>query len=413
MRVLHLVTAYPRSEGDPITPWLARTLEGLRAEGIEAEVLAPAYRGSGEQVVGGIRVFRFRYAIPRQLERLTHEETTPDRLQSNPAYALLLPGYLSCGCAAAARLQRRRHYDVVHVHWAVPHGLMGWAARAAGARALVTTFYGAELAWAEQRFRPARRFLKSYCRAGTLVAISTATRRALERYTTRAIHVIPYPASFHALEPSRGRDAVPDVPTVLYVGRLVERKGVANLLRAAGGSEIAYRVVIVGFGPEESRLRRLSEELGLAARVEFTGQVTENELARRYAAADVFVLPATLDARGDTEGLGVVLLEALGHGVPVVATRRGGIPDIVLHEETGLLVEDGDVSDLRLAIERLLRDRALAARLARAGREHVLRNFSVASVAARLAEVYREAAGGDVGGGARRGAGAGQASGAG
>ena len=403
LRALQIVTAYPRHEGDVITPWLGETLRGLFAEGIEPEVLAPAYRGGGAREVGGIRVFRFRYAVPATLETLTHEETTPDRLGRNPAYAFLLPGYVAAGCAAAALLQRRRRYDVVHVHWAVPHGVMGWAARAAGAGALVTTFYGSELRWAQSRFPPAERFLKTYCRRGTLIGISTATRRALARYTARPVHVVPYPASLvpgkgivrgAPVQAGGGREAAGHVPTVLFVGRLVERKGISNLLRAAAGSRIPYRIVLVGFGPEEAALRGLATDLGLAGRVELAGRVSEAELSRRYAEADLFVLPATLDARGDTEGLGVVLLEALSHGVPVVATRRGGIPDIVKDGETGLLVEDGDVVGLGRAVETLLSDPELARRLATAGADHVRREFSIESVARRLAKIYREAAAG-------------------
>ena len=417
MKVLHVVTAWPRHEGDVITPWLAETLRALRAEDVDCEVLAPAYRGGGARLVGGIRVFRFRYAWPRRLETLTHDEATPDRLARNPALALLLPGYVGAGCVAAARLQRGRHYDVVHVHWAVPHGLMGLAARAAGARALVTTFYGAELRWAESRFPPGRAFLKLYCRRGTLVAISSATRGALARYTARPVHIVPYAAALEPLpeaaaqagppgERAPEQNGAPAPDTVLFVGRLVARKGLPNLLHAAARSRVPYRVAIVGAGPEEARLRDLTSALGLGARVEFTGRVERGELARRYARADVFVLPATLDERGDTEGLGVVLLEALAHGVPVVATRRGGIPDVVKDGETGLLVEDGDLDGLARAIDRLLEDRALAERLTRQGREHLQRCFSAASVAGRLARIYREAVEMEGGAGGRASAGA-------
>jgi phosphatidylinositol alpha-1,6-mannosyltransferase len=393
--VLHIVTAYPRHEEDVITPWLVETLRALRDQGIEVEVLAPAYRGGGCATVGGIRVFRFRYAAPARLETLTHDETTPDRLQRHPAYALLLPGYVTAGCVAAAQLQLRRRYDVTHVHWPVPHGVMGWAARAAGAHALVSTFYGAELRWAESRFPPVRTFLKLYCGRGTLIAISSATRDVLRRYTSRPVHVVPYPASLSPLQRSNGSPheerASAGLPTVLFVGRLVERKGLANLLRATASSGRPYRLVLVGFGPEEQPLRALAAELGISERVDFAGRLSTSQLSRAYAEAAVFALPATVDSRGDTEGLGVVALEALLHGVPVVATRRGGITDVVRDGETGLLVEDGDIHALSAAIDRLLEDRDLAVRLARAGAEHVRRNFSAASVAGRLAAIYREA----------------------
>lgn len=393
LRVLQVVTGFPRHPADVITPWLWQALRALRAEGVEPEVLAPAWRGGPAPWGGDIPVHRFRYAVPAGLETLTHEEATPDRIGRNPAYAFLLPGYLTAGSAAAARLQRRRRYHVVHVHWPVPHGLFGLAAVAAGARGLVSTFYGAELRWAESRFPPARAFLKWYCRRGTLIAISGSTARALSRYTARAIHVVPYASALPAGSRRAPADAERE-PTVLFVGRLVARKGVANLLHAAAAAARPFRVEIVGFGPEEPALRRLAAELGIAERVEFAGRVADGELASRYARADVFVLPATVDERGDTEGLGVVLLEALAQGVPVVATRLGGIPDVVLDGETGLLVEDGDVGALARAVERLLADPRLATRLAEAGARHVQERFSVEGVAAQLARLYRDAAAG-------------------
>jgi glycosyltransferase involved in cell wall biosynthesis len=389
VKVLHVVTAWARHRGDVITPWLAETLRGLEREGIRSEVLAPAWRGGGAEETDGLRVHRFRYAWPAGLERLTHEETTPDRVARNPAWALLLPGYVAAGSAAAARLQRRRRFDVVHVHWPVPHGLAGLAAVRAAPAALVTTFYGAEIRWAERAFPPARAFLKWYCRRGTLVAISNATRRALERYTSRPIHVVPYPAALAPAAAGERRGG----GGVLFVGRLVRRKGVDGLIRAAAGSPRPYRVTVVGFGPEEAALKALAARLGLAGRIEFAGRVDDAELARRYAAADVFALPATLDERGDTEGLGVVLLEALAHGVPVVAAGLGGITDIVEDGVTGLLVPHDDPAALDAAIRRLLDDPALAAHLARAGGERVERRFGVAAVARALARLYREAAG--------------------
>ncbi|MGH7607370.1 MAG: glycosyltransferase family 4 protein, partial [Gemmatimonadales bacterium] len=193
MRILHLVTAWQRDPEDVITPWLVALAQKQAERGHEVEVLAPAWRGLGDQAGVGTTVRRFRYA-PARWERLTHEETVPDRLQRHPAYAALVPGYLAAGLAAAWRLARQRAPDVVHVHWAVPHGLAGWvAARAAEDAALVTTFYGAEIRWAEKRFPPARAFLRWYCRRSRLVAISESTRAMIAPYAgDRPIEVIPY-----------------------------------------------------------------------------------------------------------------------------------------------------------------------------------------------------------------------------
>jgi glycosyltransferase involved in cell wall biosynthesis len=105
------------------------------------------------------------------------------------------------------------------------------------------------------------------------------------------------------------------------------------------------------------------------------------------------VLPSVLDARGDTEGLGVVLLEAMHHAVPVVGSRIGGIPDIVVDGESGLLVPPGDPEALAGAIRALARDPALAARLGEGGRERLRAHFSWDAIIRRWEKLYREVVG--------------------
>jgi glycosyltransferase involved in cell wall biosynthesis len=393
VRILHVVTAWPRDPEDVITPWLTTLAEKQAARGHAVDVLAPAWRGrrtpqKGSGAGGGLSVRRFRYA-PARWERLTHEETVPDRLQRHPAYALLVPGYLAAGVGAAARLGRAREYDVVHVHWAVPHGVAGWAAaRAAGGAALVTTFYGAEIRWAEKRFPPARAFLRWYCRRSRLVAISESTRAMIAPYAgDRPIEVIPYGVPLPPSEELPPEASGP--PRILFVGRLVARKGVDRLLEAlALLRDRPWRLEIVGFGPERDPLERRAAELGLADRTAFLGRVSNAELVAAYRRATCFVLPATLDERADTEGLGVVLLEAMSYGVPVIATRRGGIVDIVDAGSTGLLVED-EPAALAGGIAALLDDPERRRVLGRAGRARVRERFGWDSIVDRLEAVYR------------------------
>ena len=389
MRILHVVTAWKRDPEDVITPWLVALAEKQAERGHEVDVLAPSWRGIRGQASDGHSVHRFRYA-PARWERLTHEETVPDRLQRHPAYAALVPGYLVAGVTAAWRLGRERGPDVVHVHWAVPHGVAGWvAARAAGSATLVTTFYGAEIRWAEKRFPPARAFLRWYCRRSRLVAISESTRAMMAPYAgDRPIEVIPYGVPL----PDAGTGAPAeraDPPRILFVGRLVARKGVDRLLEGlARLTDRPWRLEIVGFGPERDPLERRAAALGLTDRVEFLGRVSGDALVSAYRRAACFVLPATLDERQDTEGLGVVLLEAMSYAVPVVATRRGGIVDIVEDGRTGLLVED-DPAALARGIASILDDAHGSRALGEAGRVSVRERFGWDSIVDRLEAVYR------------------------
>lgn len=403
MRVLVIVTAYDRSETDVITPWLSETIRKLGARGVTAEVLAPSYRGLPSHGVGGVRVHRFRYA-PRRWEDLTHDETTPDRILSKPLYASLLPGYLAAGTAAARRLLRTGGFDLVHAHWPLPHALMALAARGRRPIPLVSSFHGVELTLAGKRLpflRPMLRYVIE--KSDVVTANSRYTADLVRSVHDRPVVRIPFGASLD-FPPARDPGPADDrneragerpggaAPRLLFVGRLVERKGVRHLLEAMARLEdLGARLDVIGDGPLRRSLEARARSLGLARRVRFRGFVDGDELVAAYADADVFVLPAVHDAKGDVEGLGVVLIEALTAGVPVIASDAGGIPDIVIHERTGLLVPPGDGEALARAVRRIVADPALGRSLTAGGRRHVEEEFSWDAVIDRLEAVYRDA----------------------
>ncbi len=396
MRILHVVTAFPRTADDVITPWLVELLRRLRVSGHEVAVFTSAYRGLGDQEFAGMPVHRFRYFL-RRWENLTHEETAPDRMRRSLLYRLLPFCFVAAGMLAIWRHARRHRYDVIHVHWPLPLALLGWAAQRARPARLVTTFYGVELRWV----KTAMPFLKPFLawaarRSDRVVAISSYTADQLRELADVPIEVIPYTTSLPPAPAPARAASPPGAPwTALSVGRLVERKGVTHLVDAvrllwARGRDI--RLVVVGDGPERSRLEQQIREHGLDHRVELRGQVSAEALQQAYAAADAFVLPAIVDRRGDTEGLGVVLLEAMNQRVPVVASRIGGIPDIVEDGVSGLLVPPGDAAALAAALERLAREPDLAARLGDAGYRRLRERFSWEAIVARWEAVYQAAA---------------------
>ncbi len=406
MKVLYIVTAYDRHSGDGITPWLVETIHRLRRVGVEVEVLAPAYRGLGSQTVDGVTVHRFRYA-PSRIESLTHDQTTPDRIRERPLYLALVPGYLASAALTARRLARSGRFDVVHVHWPLPHVLPGWAARAAGRIPLVVTFHGVELTFARSAPVP---FLRSLLRrairtADAVTANSTYTAGLIHELYERPVEIIPFGSTVKApnapeapvrpLQPGASASERPF--RLLFVGRLVERKGVHYLLDALGAvrERVEVRLDVVGEGSMRRALEERASSLGLRHHVTFHGFVSDDELAERYRSADAFVLPATYDAKGDVEGLGVVLIEAAGFGLPLIGTAAGGIPDIVKHDETGLLVPPGDVEALAEAVEALAVDRERSRALGRGAREHVERSFSWDRIVQSLKRLYQDLKGTD------------------
>ena len=406
MKVLYIVTAYDRHPGDGITPWLVETIRRLGRRGVEVEVLAPSYRGLESRRIDGVMVHRFRYA-PAPLERLTHDQTAPDRVREHPLSLGLVPGYLASASLAAARLARSRRFQVVHVHWPLPHVVPGWAARAAGDVPLVITFHGVELTFARNARVPLlvpllRRAIRS---ADAVTANSSYTAGMVRRLHDRPVEILPFGTTVpERTAPDRSGGGSPSdpegesasggpagPPDLLFVGRLVERKGVCYLLHAMQRlvPDHGARLTVVGEGPLRESLEREAVELGVAEHVTFAGFVSTDELARRLSRCDVFVLPAVRDAKGDEEGLGVVLVEALSFSRPVVASRSGGIVDVIRHEETGLLVPPADPEALARSIGRLLDDPALARRLGEAGRRHVDKSFSWDPIVDRLISLYQ------------------------
>jgi glycosyltransferase involved in cell wall biosynthesis len=171
---------------------------------------------------------------------------------------------------------------------------------------------------------------------------------------------------------------------VVTAARLVPWKGVDTLLRAvaqlrASGNEVA--LAVIGGGEERPRLEQLASQLGIRGNVHFTGEVPQPDVATYLRCADVFALASTY------EGFSHVLLEALAVGVPVVATRVGGNPEVVMDGENGLLVPHSNVEDMASALARVLGDDALRERLAEAGRRTLL-EFSWASLLARTEALF-------------------------
>ncbi len=412
MRVTHIVTAFPRSADDPITPWLVELVSRQRERGLDARVLAPAYRGGPADEPLPIPVRRFRYA-PAAWESLTHDETVPDRLRRKRRYAALLPGYLLGGIRAASREGRRgRGPHVAHVHWPVPHALFGnslrRAARKAGGdaspAAVVCSFYSAELSWVKNSLPWLRSLLSWSIRtADSVTAISRSTAAQVEALGAGSVRVVPYGSALadDGRRPERealaSRDAGPrstqEPVRLLFVGRLVERKGVEVLVRALQvvRRTTAAHLTIVGEGARKSAIEAVVADCELSEHVTMAGRVPTRQLRSEYEAADVFVLPAVVDAKGDTEGLGVVLMEALGHERPVIASEVGGIVDIVTHGETGWLVPPGDHEALGEQILRVVADPEGSRAVARRGRERIQEDFSWSSVLDRTDAAYAEA----------------------
>jgi glycosyltransferase involved in cell wall biosynthesis len=279
-----------------------------------------------------------------------------------------------------------RSFDVLHCHTGRAHSL-GLLATLPGRKPMVVS--------RRTDFPPPRSWFNrwKYGRAEQVVCVCQQVAKVLRAWglPPAKISVIYEAVPGHAYLPReecrkqlRQRGGVPaDKKIVGNIAALVPDKDQATLLRAAQ-AVTAQRpdavFVLVGDGELKGQLTRLRDQLGLASKVYFTGFVQEAQ--RLMPGFDLFAVSSS------HEGFCTVILDAALADVPVAATAGGGIPENVLHEQTGLLVPVGDAAALGRALLRLLEEPDLGARLARAAKERIQRDFSVASMARKYVEVY-------------------------
>jgi glycosyltransferase involved in cell wall biosynthesis len=330
VKVAVLTTSYPRSPSDSAGRFVADAVEHVRARGVEIEVVSPAsFRHFG----------------------LAYGHGIVGNIRAQPWRVLLVPAFLWSFRRAAARCDS----DLVHAHW-----LAAGAVAATLRTPFVVQVWGTDVELARRAPWLARWILR---RARLVIAASSFLADEARALGASEVRVVPSGVAIP-------EDVRPpeEPPHVLYVGRLSEEKGVLELVEATRGLPLR----VVGDGP-------------LRAQVPSEGFVAPAELGPWYERAAVVAAPS------HREGYGVVAREAMAWGRPVVASAVGGLLDAVEDQVTGLRVPPGDVAALRAALERLLGDADLRARLGAAARAKALLEFSFDKAAAALVAAYEEA----------------------
>jgi glycosyltransferase involved in cell wall biosynthesis len=249
---------------------------------------------------------------------------------------------------------------------------------------LVAHFHGMDLAAMLDRWFYRSSLLRHFRHFDASIVVGSFQLRILEGLglPTHQVHVIPCGVPTQMFVP--GQRTEPGPIRFVSVGRLVEEKGMeecllafAKLGQALGDAELT----IVGEGPDRERLRALTDSLGITSRVTFAGALTPAAVAELLSGSDIYV------QHSHREGFGVALAEAASAGLPVVSTDVGGIPDQVVANETGFLIDVGDVAGMARAMARLGTDPALRAQLGTAGRRRMVEKFDTRSQTGKLEAV--------------------------
>ena len=339
MKVVVLTTSYPRSREDVVGRFVADAVERVRARGVTVEVVSPlSFRHFGIAYGHGVL----------------------GNLRRRPWLALFVPAMLLSFARAARRAARDA--DLLHAHW-LPAGAVAMTT----GRPFVVQLWGTDVELARRAPALARRVLG---RAQVAICASQELAEAARELGAQTVRVIP-----SGVDVPETVGEPDDPPHVLYAGRLSAEKGVLELVEASAGLPL----VVAGDGPLRDRVPGA------------LGFVAHDRLLELYERAAVVACPSL------REGFGVVCAEAMAHGRPVVASAVGGLRELVVDGETGLLVPPGDVGELRAALERLLGDAELRARLGEAARARARESFSWERAVSLMLSAYEEAARGRLG----------------
>lgn len=378
-RVLVLTSTFPRWKGD-VEPAFVYELCRRLAQDYDITVLAPHALGAQRfESFSGIAVRRYRYCLPR-METLAYEGGILARLKQNRWRYLLVPLFFVAQLLALLKLLTTERFAVLHAHWVIPQGLVAVIACGLVPKppSLICTSHGGDLFGLRGRVAATLQRLV-FNRSSALTVVSNAMLEYAEQLGAprRTTHVIPMGVDV-AQTFTPGSSNTRDATKLLFVGRLVEKKGCRYLLEAMPAVLARFpnaTLSIIGSGPEEMALRQYAEDANLSQSICFLGPVRNDKLPELYRAASIVVVPSVVARRGDQEGLGLVIVEALGCGCAVVASDLPAIKDVITHGMTGLITEAKNSADLAAQLITLLEKPALREHLGRSGRAFVLEHF--------------------------------------
>jgi phosphatidylinositol alpha-1,6-mannosyltransferase len=370
MRLLVITELFLPTKGGTAV-WFAEVYRRLGGKGIH--IVTADVPGAAE----------FDHSHPNAVHRLALKRYRWLRPESLLMYVKLL--------GTSVYLAARHRVTAVHAGRVLPEGLVAWlSARLVGSPALVYV-HGEELTgWGRGRKYEAMRYVLRH--VDRVVANSDFTKEQVIGMGVAAdrVALISPGVDTDVFRPGlpcedlRTQIGVsPDAKLILSVGRLQERKGFDQIIRslpALRNAGIDAHYALIGIGEDRLRLETLGAQHGVVDQLHFLGHVPPSDLPRWYNACDVFAMP-NREINGDTEGFGIVYLEAAACAKPAIAGRAGGTGSAVVHNMTGVQVDGANIASVRAALENLLFDTGRAAVLGAAGRDRAVRDYSWSRVA--------------------------------
>lgn len=364
LKVLMLTSSYPRSDCDNSSIFLRYLANNLAQQQVAVHILAPDHLlVDHAKLDSGVTNHWFQY-LPKQWQRLAYGSGILPNLKKNKLLYLQIPFFLIAMFVSLFFLCRKIKPDVIHAHWVIPQGFIAIiVGKLLNIPVIATAHGGDAFSLNTSLLSCLKAFTLKHCHAWTSNTKATAETFGMANNISKPI-IIPMGVDIERFQSGNAAKLLDkdDRKIILFVGRLVEKKGVKYLIEAF--SQLPLETLntsvlwIIGDGDERAMLEKQAQRLGIK-NIKFWGQVQNKQLPDYYAAASVFVAPSVVDSKGDTEGQGVILLEAMASKTPIIATTVGGIQEVITHEETGLLVPSNNSTELSASIQHMLTNKKI------------------------------------------------------
>lgn len=390
MKIGVITSVYPEYEDDPHGIFVHRLMREVSKQGHEVHVIAPYTGDKTEYQLDGVYVQKFNYFYPKRFQKLAGRSGMIDNVKEGFFVKIQFLSFIIFNVINSCR--KLKDMDVVHVQWPIPNGLGALFLKWIYNIPYVSTVYGEEV-YLSMRYHVTYILKFLLIGSSNIITISNATFKASLNIglSENKLDIIPFGVDTSFYKPL-DVDKDEEIFQILSVGYLIERKGFMYLISSI--KEVLkehknIRLRIVGSGPQEQQIKNHISKLNLENHVEIIGNISDEDLLNMYNSSDLFILPSIIDSQGNTEGLGVVLIEAMACGVPVIGSNIGGITDIIQDGENGLLTSQKDVIGISKSIIKLIEDPDLREKISYNGYKRVQENFTWEVIAKQYDHFYK------------------------
>lgn len=401
MRILFVTSNFPRWKGDSTTPFILNLAEDLAKLGWQIDVIAPHAKGAAlSESFGHIRVFRFRYFFPESLQTLCYKGGALTNIRKNQLTLLLSPFLVASQIFNILRLSIKYRYSIIHAHWLIPQGFSSTLVSKLLGIPVVISVHGGDIFGLRGNFISwFKRFAIKH--ADAITANSKFTKNAIERLQNTKIQLVPMGVS--VTPPSRAEQSkakeirqyyCPNGETlVLFLGRLVEEKGIDDLLHATflviKKQKRKIHLIIGGDGQDKDTFRELCRKLDICDHVSFANWIPQEEVKSFMIAADIFVLPSRTSLDGRVEAQGLTPLEAMASQTIVITTNIGGLGENVVNGKTGFTVNERSPKELANTICHIMDNRNETTKIIEYAYTVVKKQFSREATSRKFNLIYK------------------------